>query len=417
MEKLIGIISKKTSRTNLQFKMKVYLVLILSYLVIIRCDGQVKIPESNWGGVSGGIDMFLYTPNGLSGPAPVVVALHGCSETPTSYAQSSGWNELADLHGFYIIYPFSSLQGQELIGACFNWWEDGFACTSTRDQEAADIIKMLDYLNNKEGGNACATYVTGFSAGAGMTSVLCAKYPQYFAGGAPIAGVPHGVPCAFSLTAMGGSYDLIPSVWGNLVFNENPGYNGSYPKMFIMSGFIDPTINYNNFDEMIEQWTTVHGLDQISDQTIYPFNFNATVTQGNHMNPNGDIKVQTFTISNLGHAIPVDAFNGIAGPEGGIVSSYSYHVDGLWSSYWISNFWGLLSNNHCLDVCMDSLSLHNSHSYGSISYKTSDWIQSTENIFGSASVEYNARNCVLLDANFEVNVGALFEAVIMGCTP
>jgi len=393
-----------------------FISIVILTCCYIYCTAQTKVPEAAWGGSIGGIDMHLYTPNGLSGNAPIVVAIHGCGETPSIYANGSDWNKLADMYGFYVIYPFSSYLGQEQVGNCFNWWEESFGCSSARDQEAADIILMVDYLKSLQGITNCNTYVSGFSAGAGMTAVLCAKYPSYFSGGAPIAGVPHGVPCLFSVTAMSGLYDQSPTTWGNLVFNENPNYVGDYPKMIIMHGFVDGTVNYNNFDEMIEQWTTVHGIDQFSDQTVYPYNYNTTVTQGNHIDSNGDIKVQTFTVSNLGHAITVDAFDGIAGPQGGNVSTFSYHVDGLWSSFQIAKFWGIIDGNtNCSNFCLSNLNLSNSYSIDSIGFKVSNGIQSTEHIFGTSSVTYDATNYVELHSNFCVEIGAEFEVIIQGC--
>ena len=49
--------------------------------------------------------MYAYRPDGLPAGAPLVVALHGCTQTATDYYANSGWQKYADLWGFALVFP------------------------------------------------------------------------------------------------------------------------------------------------------------------------------------------------------------------------------------------------------------------------------------------------------------------------
>src|SRR5690349_10433375 len=53
----------------------------------------------------GNLQMFAYAPEHLPPGAPLVVALHGCTQTADEYDYGTGWSSLADKLGFAVIYP------------------------------------------------------------------------------------------------------------------------------------------------------------------------------------------------------------------------------------------------------------------------------------------------------------------------
>src|SRR5437763_16335261 len=52
----------------------------------------------------GNLRLFAYAPEHLPPKPPLVIALHGCSQTAEEYAHGSGWSSLADIHGFVVVY-------------------------------------------------------------------------------------------------------------------------------------------------------------------------------------------------------------------------------------------------------------------------------------------------------------------------
>src|SRR3954470_12789697 len=143
----------------------------------------------DFGSNPGNLRMFAYTPAGLPNSAALVVVLHGCTQTAIGFDHGAGWSTFADRFRFALLFP--EQQPSNNLGRCFNWFqlED-----STRDHgEALSIRQMIEHSIRTHGIDRRRVFVTGLSAGGAMTSVMLATYPELFAGGAIIAGLPYGV--------------------------------------------------------------------------------------------------------------------------------------------------------------------------------------------------------------------------------
>ena len=87
-------------------------------------------------------------------------------------------------------------------------------------------------------------YITGLSAGGAMTSVMLATYPEVFAGGAIIAGLPFGIASNVR-EALGGmmqSTSRPARELGDLVRNASK-HKGPWPKVSVWHGSADRTVN------------------------------------------------------------------------------------------------------------------------------------------------------------------------------
>src|SRR6202162_4836488 len=116
---------------------------------------------------------------------------------------------------FLLLFPQQGVGNN--LAKCFHWYRSG---DSERNSgEALSIKQMVDRMNTNYPVDATRVYVTGLSAGAAMTSVMLATYPEVFAGGAMMAGVPYS--CATTLsqtfTCMRSSLPKTPKEWGDLV--------------------------------------------------------------------------------------------------------------------------------------------------------------------------------------------------------
>src|SRR5690348_17231018 len=60
---------------------------------------------TGFGANPGNLRMFAYAPEGLPPNRPVVIALHGCTQTSAEYDHGTGWSSLADRLGFAVVYP------------------------------------------------------------------------------------------------------------------------------------------------------------------------------------------------------------------------------------------------------------------------------------------------------------------------
>jgi poly(hydroxyalkanoate) depolymerase family esterase len=282
----------------------------------------------------GDIRMYRYVPTDVPDNAPLVVVLHGCTQTAASYARETGFNDLADKHKFYVVYAEQSRKNNPL--ACFNWFdpEDG-----TRDRgEAASIAQMVQKMKNDYSIDARKVYVTGVSAGGCMTANMAAAYPDLFAGAAVMAGIPYG--CASStlegMTCMFLAKDQSPQRWGNLVRDASPREaQESYPIVSIFHGSADDKVPPKYATELMEQWTTVHLADMEPDLEEHFRGHPHRVYQDD----NGKPVVEIYILEGMGHGISVDP--GTGEDEGGEEGDYAFN-EGVWSSYYAAKFWGLV---------------------------------------------------------------------------
>ncbi len=291
---------------------------------------------SNFGANPGNLDMYFYAPSGLEGDVPVVVALHGCTQSASQFAQETGWNALADKYGFYVIYPEQKSGNNST--RCFNWFEAGDI--SRGQGEAQSIASMVAYLDDNHNIDETRIFATGFSAGGGMTSVMLAAYPDVFAGGAVMSGLPYkaatGLTAAFQ--AMNSGVNKTPQQWGMLVRDQNPGYTGPWPKVAAFHGSSDFTVTDANVPEIVEQWTNVHQTDAVAEAVEQGYGGATAVTRSSYAASDGRNVVLTYEVAGMGHAVAIDPGNGAT--QGGAAGAYTADVN-LYSCYEAAVFWGL----------------------------------------------------------------------------
>src|SRR5215470_13383145 len=141
-----------------------------------------------FGSNPGNLRMFGYRPATLADNPALVVVLHGCTQTAAGYDLGAGWSTLADRYGFVLLLP--EQQRSNNPHGCFNWFRPEH---SRRNQgEPLSIRQMIEKCVVDFGIDRRRIFITGLSAGGAMTSVMLACYPEVFAGGAIVAGLPYG---------------------------------------------------------------------------------------------------------------------------------------------------------------------------------------------------------------------------------
>ncbi len=300
---------------------------LFSFLGLAALAGD---PVSSFGSNPGNLNMYKYVPSQLQSPAPLVVIMHGCTQSASAYESETGWQELADRWGFLLVSA-EQKNGNNSTG-CFNWFESG---DIGRFGESLSIKQMVDKMKNDYYVDDDRVYVAGFSAGAAMTSVILANWPDVFAGGAILAGVPYN--CGTGLTngfqCMSPGKDLSPSQWGDKV-RAATSHSGPWPLVSIWHGDADYTVSPSNSNEIMEQWTNVHGIDTTPDVEDTVKGYPHKVWKDG----SGNALVESFTIAGMGHGHPVDPGSG--DDQGGATGSFTLDRD-IFASYFIARFWGL----------------------------------------------------------------------------
>ncbi|GGK08305.1 feruloyl esterase [Streptomyces camponoticapitis] len=289
---------------------------------------------TSFGANPGGLNMYVYRPASLPANAPVVVALHGCTQSAQIYADNSGLTTYADRYGFLLL--FAETTSVNNANKCFNWFQ---AADIRRGQgEAASIRQMVAHAVSSYGADAGRVNVTGLSAGGAMTAVMLAAYPDVFKAGAVMAGLPY--ECATDVlaafTCMSPGVDRTPQDWAQRARNAYPGHAGPWPRVSVWQGDNDPTVVPRNADELRDQWTQVHGLDQTPDRssTIGP---NGT-RRDEYLAGDGTVAVEVNRVPNIGHGTPVDP--GTGAEQCGATGTANF-IDSICSSHWVTRFFGL----------------------------------------------------------------------------
>ncbi len=210
-----------------------------------------------FGADPGNLRMLTHRPDRLPASAPLVVALHGCLQTAAEFDRGSGWSDCADRHGFALLCPEQRVANNPR--GCFNWFEP--EDTTRGSGEVASIRGMIERMVADHGLDRRRIFVTGLSAGGAMAAALLATYPELFAGGAIIAGLPYGSAgdVRQALDAMFQGHTRPAKDWGDRVRGASP-HAGPWPAVSIWHGTADSTVTPLNAAELAKQWTDVHGL-------------------------------------------------------------------------------------------------------------------------------------------------------------
>jgi poly(hydroxyalkanoate) depolymerase family esterase len=313
---------------------------LLSTLASVKAwSDQVDAQESRlrevsaFGSNPGELKMYTHLPEGLPANAPLVVVLHGCTQSAASYNKGSGWSTVADRHGFALLFPQQQWNNNPLC--CFNWFrpEDN----ERQRGEAQSIVQMVDKMVAEHGLDRRRVYVTGTSSGGAMTAVMMASYPEVFAGGAVIAGVPYrtakglqeGLESIFQGRVRSGQE------WGALV-RAASAHQGPWPTLSVWHGDADTAVKPVNAEELIKQWADVHGLDARPSIEMRVDGYPRRVWQG----ADGEELIESYTITGMSHGAALDP-----GPEPhqcGTAAPF-FNAVGISSTHRIADFWGLLA--------------------------------------------------------------------------
>lgn len=290
-------------------------------------------PVTGFGSNPGALRMLAYLPPGLPAGAPLVVALHGCTQSAAGYDRGCGWADMADRLGFALLLPEQTKANNPHL--CFNWFDPTDA---RRDSgELLSIRQMIGHMLRQHRLDPARVFVTGLSAGGAMSSALLACYPELFAAGAIIAGLPYGaattIPQAFE--AMARPAVLSPAERGAAV-RAASAHTGPWPRVSVWQGDADETVRPGNAGEIVKQWLALHGLAGTAPALHRQ---EGGVDWQAWRDAGGRTVVECHEIAGLAHGVPLRPGTG----EGQAGEAGPYLLDvGISATHRILAFWGLL---------------------------------------------------------------------------
>jgi poly(hydroxyalkanoate) depolymerase family esterase len=250
----------------------------------------------------------LYIPSGYIGQeVPLVVMLHGCTQSPNDIAAGTQMNRLAEENIFLVAYP-AQAQGANM-NKCWNWFK---ASDQQRGRGEPSLVsgitrQIIDEYNVADG----QVYVVGMSAGGAMAAIMADAYPDLYAavgihsGLAP--GAAHDMPSAFAAMHQGG-----PAIPRREVFNVTAARESTRRvPAIVFHGDRDKTVHPRNADRLLEHYCPsklTGSRDDASGSTP-----RGTVRQGQipgghaytsatYRDAEGRAIAERWTVHGLGHA-------------------------------------------------------------------------------------------------------------------
>lgn len=278
----------------------------------------------------GALAGWFYAP-ATGGPMPLVVVLHGCTQTAAAYDHGAGWSDLAERFGFAVLFP--EQQRANNANLCFNWFrrED----ITRNSGEASSIRQATDAVAERCPIDPGRVFVTGLSAGGAMANVMLATYPELFAGGSIIAGLPYGSAKSVSeaLELMRGAGHATAQARAEQVRRAS-SHAGPWPKVSVWHGDADHTVSVVNADAIVDQWRILHGAADAPDRAEHVDRLSHRTWLGR----DGRMAVEEYRIAGLGHGTPLKTSGSEACGHAG-----AHMIETGVSSTWRqAQSWGLL---------------------------------------------------------------------------
>lgn len=172
---------------------------------------------------------------------PLVVALHGCTQTASAFRKLSRFDEVAASKGFIVVYPDQPKESNQL--KCWNWFQDKHSLRGGGEPSmVAGITLQVAAQYNVD---PARIYVTGLSAGGAMSTVMANTYPDLYAAFAVGSGCSYaaGAACA-------GYKSADPEVTGKKAYDAMGAFARPIP-FIVFTGDQDKTVPPANADQLV----------------------------------------------------------------------------------------------------------------------------------------------------------------------
>jgi poly(hydroxyalkanoate) depolymerase family esterase len=274
---------------------------------VVPDGGQFLV--ASYGNQAGSRAYKLYVPSGYRGQAvPLVVMLHGCTQSPDDFAAGTRMNVLAEEHTCLVAYPAQAAAAN--ASKCWNWFRPS---DQQRGQGEPSLIAgitrqiMRDYAVDAE-----RVYVAGLSAGAAAAAIMGMTYPDLYAA----IGVHSGLAC-------GAAGDL-PSAFAAMRQGEAVAVrrSGEYRRVvptIVFHGDQDSTVHPRNGDQVIAQSraSATAGLQTRVQRGRVPGGHAYSRTL--HTDAHGQTILEQWVIHGTGHAwsggSPAGSYTDPHGPD------------------------------------------------------------------------------------------------------
>lgn len=228
--------------------------------------------QYTYNGSAGSRPYVVYTPADyqLGSAVPLVVMLHGCTQTPADFAAGTQIDQLADQKQFVVVYPQQTSTYNQ--NACWDWFNAADQSRGSGEPAIiAGITQTVEQSTSHWTIDTSRVYVVGFSAGAAMAVILGVTYPDIFTAVGAASGLEYEAATnsntSFMAMSQGGPD---PSQQGQAAFAAMGNVARIVPTI-VFQGSSDYIVHPINGDQVIEQWMQ-------TDRLVAPNIYNASFT-------------------------------------------------------------------------------------------------------------------------------------------
>jgi poly(hydroxyalkanoate) depolymerase family esterase len=241
----------------------------------------------------------LYVPSSQRGgqPVPLVVMLHGCTQSPDDFAAGTRMNTLAEEQNFLVAYPTqpASANAQK----CWNWFSPG---DQERDcGEPALIAGITRQVMRDYAVDPACVYVAGFSAGGAAAAIMAEAYPDLYAAVGVHSGLACGaasdIPSALTAMRQGGAGTRRRTSGGAMVREARR----TVPTI-VFHADRDTTVHYRNGEYVLAQAGATAGDLRTTVEHGQVPNSGRTFTRTLHANDRGMAVLEQWIVHGGGHA-------------------------------------------------------------------------------------------------------------------
>jgi poly(hydroxyalkanoate) depolymerase family esterase len=249
----------------------------------------------------------LYVPAQAShAPRPMLVMLHGCTQSADDFAAGTQMNRLAEEHGFLVVYPEQPQNAN--ASKCWNWFQRQ---DQVRDAgEPSLIAGIVREVATRHHADPRRIFVAGLSAGAAMAVVMGEAYPDLFSGVGAHSGLPYGsahdIPSA--MAAMKGGRSGLPGLQSRPGAQAVPRRKTAQPvPTIVFHGDRDHTVQQTNGDQIVRQAMDAHRA-QSAEFGLITSTLAGTAPSGRrysrtlHADSAGQVLIESWTLHGAGHA-------------------------------------------------------------------------------------------------------------------
>jgi poly(hydroxyalkanoate) depolymerase family esterase len=216
----------------------------------VMCLGSVTAEAATFAGqhtqAAGTRSFRGYVPSGYdpATPLPLVVVLHGCTQTADQIRQLTRFDQLAEARKFIVVYPEQSTNANFL--RCWNWFLDTHMHRGAG--EPSIIAGITTWVQKRYAVDRRRTYVTGLSGGGAMASVMGATYPDLY------AAIGVGSGCEYAAGAPCAGYRSADPEQAGLLAHRAMGSHARPLPVVVFQGDKDTTVPPINAQQLVQQW-------------------------------------------------------------------------------------------------------------------------------------------------------------------